>query len=171
MRLHLPSERESQQLATRLAACIMPPLIMTFTGDIGMGKTTLIRALLRSLGVLCAIKSPTFSLVESYDISLDSQKLKTMTNKSERTDSFQLHHFDLYRIMDETELEYIGFRDYFGEQSICCIEWPERAPHCMEHVDISFTLTRNKDGRDVQIESLSSAGNMVISFLDGGVWV
>lgn len=150
MLFHLPSERESEQFAKRLASCLIPPLIITFSGDIGMGKTTLIRALLRSLGVTCAIKSPTFTLVESYDLG-----------------TMQFHHFDLYRIHDETELDYIGFRDYFGAQAICCIEWPERAAHCVDRVDLAFTLVRNGEGRDMQACAVSSAGTSLLSCIVG----
>ena len=150
MLFHLPSERDSEQLAVRLASCLISPLVMTFSGEIGMGKTTLIRALLRALGVSCAVKSPTFSLVESYELA-----------------TMQLHHFDLYRIHDETELEYIGFRDYFGAQAICCIEWPERVANCVERVDLAFTLVRKGEGRDMRAHALTSAGDHVLSCMVG----
>ncbi|MDP3705677.1 MAG: tRNA (adenosine(37)-N6)-threonylcarbamoyltransferase complex ATPase subunit type 1 TsaE [Legionellaceae bacterium] len=150
MLFHLPSEYESEQFAERLAACLVPPLILTFSGDIGMGKTTLIRALLRSMGVTCAIKSPTFTLVESYDLG-----------------GIQFNHFDLYRIHDETELDYIGFRDYFGAQAICCIEWPERVSHCFDRVDLAFTLVRKEEGRDMRVCAFSSAGTNLLSCIVG----
>ncbi|MDP3561924.1 MAG: tRNA (adenosine(37)-N6)-threonylcarbamoyltransferase complex ATPase subunit type 1 TsaE [Legionellaceae bacterium] len=148
MLFHLPSERVSQQFADRLAAYISPPLILTFSGEIGMGKTTLIRALLRSLGVSSAIKSPTFSLVETYDL-----------------DIMQIHHFDLYRIHDETELDFIGFRDYFNSQAICCIEWPERATGAIENVDLAFTLSEKGTGRDMLVQGYTAAGNSLLSLI------
>jgi len=151
MHFHLPTEHDSQQWAARLAACLTPPLTITFTGEIGMGKTTLIRALLRSLGVPGAIKSPTFSLVESYDLG-----------------TMQLHHFDLYRIHDDAELACIGFRDYFDAQSICCIEWPERAAHAIDYVDIALTLTRRGEGRELQMAAISCIGQRALSCIVGG---
>ena len=90
--LNLINEAATEVFATRLAVCLTPGLILAFSGEIGTGKTTIIRAMLKKLGVQSAIKSPTFSLVESYVVSTGS-----------------IHHFDLYRIHHEDELEYLGF--------------------------------------------------------------
>lgn len=144
--IDLPTEQASEEAASQLAPCLTAPLVLTFRGDIGAGKTTFIRALLRSLGVAAAIKSPTFSLVESYQI-----------------DNMQIHHFDLYRIHDEAELDYIGFRDYFSSQSICCIEWPELAPRTLEQVDITFALSMGRDGgRVMELVAHSAPGTDVL---------
>jgi tRNA threonylcarbamoyladenosine biosynthesis protein TsaE len=150
MLFHLPTEDESIKFATTLAKFIKPPLVITFSGEIGMGKTTLIRSLLRSLGVSSAIKSPTFSLLESYDLG-----------------RMQLHHFDLYRIQDETELDYIGFRDYFGVSDVCCVEWPNRAEKYLADVDLAFKLVRKGEGRDMQVDALTPAGNTLLAGLAG----
>lgn len=146
----LPDEASSEKLAARLALCLSSPLVMTFSGEIGAGKTTFIRAMLRALGIKTAIKSPTFSLIESYQ----SQDL-------------QIHHFDLYRIHDETELEYIGFRDYFLEEAICCIEWPERIKHGLDCVDINFAFAINGGGRLLTVDVFSTAGESILSCLKG----
>lgn len=148
--IDLPDEQASERMAAQLAACLFSPLVLTFSGDIGAGKTTFIRAMLRSLGVHTAIKSPTFSLVESYQGT-----------------HLQIHHFDLYRIHDETELDYIGFRDYFSANAICCIEWPERAPGYLALTDVKFTLDLNGVGRKMRLEALSSTGDTVLSCLAG----
>lgn len=148
--IDLPNERSSEQLATQLAACLTTPLVLTFSGEIGAGKTTFIRAMLRALGVKSAIKSPTFSLIESYQCG-----------------DLQIHHFDLYRIHDETELEYIGFRDYFSSNSVCCIEWPERANHSLEQVDINFAFAISGGGRLLTVHALSAAGLTILSCLEG----
>ncbi len=146
----LPDEKASEHFAVHLASCLCPSLIITFSGDLGAGKTTIIRAMLRHLGVQSAIKSPTFSLVESYTCN-----------------QLTLHHFDLYRIHHEEELEYLGFRDYFTPESICCIEWAENAGGALPHVDIRFKLGVKGAGREMQIMALSAAGKSVIARLAG----
>lgn len=148
--INLANEAETEQLAANLASVLSSPLILTFSGEIGAGKTSFIRAMLRALGVSSAIKSPTFSLVESY-----------------QTSTLQIHHFDLYRIHDETELEYIGFRDYFLENSVCCIEWPERAGHSLEQIDLNFRFAIKGGGRLVTLQAASLAGESLLSCLAG----
>ncbi|MDI9818424.1 tRNA (adenosine(37)-N6)-threonylcarbamoyltransferase complex ATPase subunit type 1 TsaE [Tatlockia sp. PL877] len=150
IQIGLADEASSESLAYRLAGCLFSPLILAFSGEIGSGKTTLIRAMLRALGVTTAIKSPTFSLIESYQCN-----------------HLQIHHFDLYRIHDEAELEYIGFRDYFNEDAVCCIEWPEKAGQSLEQVDIHFELTLNGDGRLLTVQASSPAGEEILSCLAG----
>ncbi|ASQ45080.1 tRNA (adenosine(37)-N6)-threonylcarbamoyltransferase complex ATPase subunit type 1 TsaE [Legionella clemsonensis] len=146
----LPDEYSSELLAAKLAQELAPPLILTFSGEIGAGKTTFIRAMLRALGITTAIKSPTFSLIESYHCN-----------------KFQLHHFDLYRIHDESELEYIGFRDYFREDSVCCIEWPEQAGHFLNKVDMNFSFAIKGHGRLLSIKAASPVGEKLLSKLAG----
>lgn len=148
--LYLATERASAELARSFAEIIKAPCVLTFSGEIGMGKTTLIRALLRAFGVTESVKSPTFSLVEHYEL----EKAKAV-----------LHHVDLYRIQDETELEYIGFRDFFTPQAICCIEWPERAMSYIEPIDMAFSLTREKEGRRLIIQGQSEQGCELIGQL------
>lgn len=144
--IDLPTEEASELVAARLAACLVSPLVITFSGDIGAGKTTLIRAMLRSLGVTSAIKSPTFSLVESY-----------------QTNHLQIHHFDLYRVHDESELDYIGFRDYFSDDAVCCIEWPERVVSYLGNADIAFALSMKGVGREMNARAFSPAGASMLS--------
>lgn len=148
--IELPDESTSEMVASNLATCLLPPLVLTFSGEIGAGKTTFIRAMLRALGVKTAIKSPTFSLIESYDCQ-----------------HFQIHHFDLYRIHDEAELEYIGFRDYFLKNSICCIEWPERAGASLDCADINFAFAIKGSGRLLTVRASSTAGKTILSYLVG----
>ncbi|MBA3536138.1 MAG: tRNA (adenosine(37)-N6)-threonylcarbamoyltransferase complex ATPase subunit type 1 TsaE, partial [Tatlockia sp.] len=89
-------------------------------------------------------------LIESYDCQ-----------------NLQIHHFDLYRIHDESELEYIGFRDYFQEKAVCCIEWPERACYILEQVDINFTFTISGSGRLLSSSASSPAGEKILARLAG----
>lgn len=148
--LDLINEKSSERFATQLALCLSSPLVITLSGEIGAGKTTIIRAMLKSLGVTSAIKSPTFSLVESY-----------------LCHDLHIHHFDLYRIHHEDELEYLGFRDYFSQQSICCIEWAEHAGKALPLVDIRFNLSIKGAGREMQISALTVAGKRILACLAG----
>lgn len=148
--IDLPTELASEAIAARVAACLGSPLVLTFSGEIGAGKTTFIRAMLRCLGINSAIKSPTFSIVESYQGT-----------------NLQIHHFDLYRIHDEAELDYIGFRDYFRDNAICCIEWPERAVSYLAEADLRFTLRMKGVGREMRLNAFSPAGAAILSCLAG----
>ncbi len=148
MRVDLPDETASTEIAKSLAHILAAPLVLTFRGEIGAGKTTIIRAMLRELGITSAIKSPTFSIVESYTCK-----------------SFQLHHFDLYRIHDEMELDYIGFRDYFADDAICCIEWPERAIHYLDEIDMEFSLSTKGVGRELCVSTFTPTGKKILSHM------
>ncbi len=148
--IYLADEPATKALAISLASCAHKPLILIFKGEIGTGKTTFIRALFHALGVESTIKSPTYSLVESY------QGLQ-----------MRMHHFDLYRIHEETELEYIGWRDYFTGDALCCIEWPERAGAKLATVDLAFTFIIKGSGRLVTIEALSVVGEGLLTCLTG----
>ena len=150
MLIYLSDENESVKFANTLAKCISWPLVIALSGEIGAGKTTLVRALLRAIGVTKAIKSPTFTLLESYDI--DDGLLK-------------VHHFDLYRIAYPEELDYIGFRDYFSKNAICCIEWPEQAGGYLKDVDLIINLLIEGSGRKLQINSVSALGLQLLEKL------
>lgn len=104
-------------------------------GDLGAGKTTLSRGILRAFGHVGAVKSPTYTLVEVYELR-------------DRT----LCHFDLYRLGDPEELEYMGIRDYFVEKNVCVIEWPERGAGILPKADLIVQLTPEGDGRRVHIQ-------------------
>lgn len=143
----LPDETHCERLAAKLAAALLAPATLTFQGDIGAGKTTFIRAMLRALGVSGAIKSPTFSLVESYECR-----------------GLHIHHFDLYRIEEESGLEYLGFRDYFTSRAVCCIEWPERAGTQLE-ADLRIILTIKGSGRFMTVEAGSPTGEAMLRCL------
>lgn len=141
----LPNEEASKQLATRLAKLLFPGTVLAFSGEIGSGKTTFIRAMLRAFGVKGAIKSPSFSLVETYVCN-----------------ALCIHHFDFYRIQDEEELAGIGFRDYVTLDAICCIEWPELAKNAMSICDLQFSLSIKGTGRNLSIEARSAQGETIL---------
>ena len=146
IQFELACEQDSEQWAKHFAFCLAAPLTITLSGEIGTGKTTIVRAMLRSWGVTSTIKSPTFSLLESYIIP-----------------GLIVHHADLYRIHDPEELDAIGFRDYFTEDAVCCIEWPERAPYAVEPIDLALDLKMHGDGRMLHMDALTAKGVFVLS--------
>jgi tRNA threonylcarbamoyladenosine biosynthesis protein TsaE len=148
--LDLANEKASERFGSQLAHCLSPNLVLALSGDVGTGKTTVVRALLRSLGIRCAVKSPTFSLVESYVC-----------------EKFTIHHFDLYRIAQAEELEYLGFRDYFSHQSICLIEWAEHAGKFLPKVDARFHLAVQGLGRRLTMNACSEMGKEILAKLAG----
>ena len=157
-------------VAVQFASYLTVPLVLTFQGEIGAGKTTFIRALLRALGVKGAIKSPTFSLVESYQLGSSRSTRDKLQQSQKSSREEYLHHFDLYRIHDEHELEYLGFRDYFSDNAICCIEWPERTSFCLGMADIQYSFQSAGDAGDrrrLDVTALTAKGEGVLACIMG----
>ena len=114
---------------------------VNLSGDLGTGKTALVRAMLRALGVQDTVKSPTFALLEPYTVS-----------------RLDFYHFDFYRLKDAAEFEALGFRELFGAGQMCAVEWPERAGPRLPTADISISLSVDGDGRRAAISTASELG-------------
>lgn len=151
-RLFLKNEAETERLGHELARRVIESgqgLTVFLEGDLGMGKTTLSRGVMRGLGHEGAVKSPTYTLVEPYE------HLKPPA-----------YHFDLYRLGDPEELEYMGIRDYFSGDNLCLIEWPERGKGILPEPDVEIHLEREKDGRSVVIRAHSAQGAHLMNELE-----
>jgi tRNA threonylcarbamoyladenosine biosynthesis protein TsaE len=121
-------------------------LQLNLSGDLGAGKTSLVRGMLKALGVAGPVKSPTFALLEPYSVS-----------------SLDFHHFDFYRFADPNEFGSSGFRDLFGPGRICAIEWPERAGPRLPTADLSIALSVDGDGRTASITAASQLGQACLT--------
>ena len=138
--LNLSNEAATLAFGTELARAT-DALILFLHSDLGMGKTTLARGLLHSLGHTGAVKSPTYTLVEPYDFG-----------------NRQVYHFDLYRLGDPEELEYMGIRDYFSEHALCLVEWSERGKGFLPRPDLELYLEPEGEGRKLSLFALSECG-------------
>ena len=128
-----------------IAAALHPGLIVFLRGNLGAGKTTLARGILRGLGYQGKVKSPTYNLVELYKIS-----------------RLYLYHFDFYRFNDPIEWEDAGFREYFNADSICLVEWPEKADGLLPTADLQVLLSITETGRNVEIQAGTEAGRQCL---------
>lgn len=115
--------------------------VVYLDGNLGMGKTTLVRGMLRGLDYAGPVKSPTYTIVEPYELDL-----------------IEVYHFDLYRIADAEELEYMGIRDYFKEGVLCLVEWAEMGEGVLPRPDMVVHLSLVRHGRSIAIEPKTPYG-------------
>ena len=141
-------ETAMRALGARLIEACDRGGVITLRGDLGTGKTTLVRGALEAAGIDGAIRSPTYTLVELYPL-----------------ERFSVAHFDLYRLGDAEELEFLGYRDYLNQETLCLIEWPERAAAMLQAIDLEIGIEYAADGREVEISGLSDWGRMLASNL------
>jgi tRNA threonylcarbamoyladenosine biosynthesis protein TsaE len=139
--LNVAGEEAMTDLGTRIAKVTQGAGLIFLEGDLGAGKTTLSRGIIRGLGHVGAVKSPTFTLVEPYEIG-----------------SIRAFHFDLYRLVDPEELEYLGIRDYFEDDALCLIEWPQRGAGFLPKPDLTITIGPHAEGRSLTLSPGGSRG-------------
>ncbi len=144
----IASVEDMEALGADLARGLRAGQVIFFHGDLGSGKTTLIRGMLHGLGHPGAVKSPTYTLVESY-----------------RLGEREIFHFDLYRLNAAEELEFLGIRDYLQGQGICLVEWAERGAGHLPPPDVDVFIERGEDRRTVHLHSHTDRGNPLLDGL------
>lgn len=144
----LPDEAATLAAGGKLASIVEPGLFIALSGNLGAGKTTLSRGILRGLGFGGKVKSPTYALVELYNLP-----------------ALDLYHFDFYRFNDPQEWAEAGFRDYFGARNACLVEWPERAGGLLPTPDLSISLDLEGEGRRMRIVAETELGKRCLGRL------
>jgi len=140
----LPDAEATEALGARLAQSISPGIVY-LQGDLGAGKTTLTRGLLRALGHQGRVRSPTYTLVEPYRFARSV-----------------VYHLDLYRLADPEELEWLGLRDMLDEHALLLVEWPERGIGVLPAADLVIRLEYSGSGRRVTLDAASAAGEQLL---------
>jgi tRNA threonylcarbamoyladenosine biosynthesis protein TsaE len=138
----LADEAQQRALAKSVARHLKTSFVMLLKGDLGAGKTTFARAFIQASGFHGVVKSPTYTLVEPYPISHNRM----------------CYHFDLYRLADPEELEFTGARDYFNDNDVCLVEWPEKAEGYLPTADWVCEFSYQNDGRDLVVTAITEKG-------------
>ncbi|MBX3616962.1 tRNA (adenosine(37)-N6)-threonylcarbamoyltransferase complex ATPase subunit type 1 TsaE [Nitrosomonas sp.] len=143
---YLADDAATIKFGNKLATYIHPGITIHLLGNLGSGKTTLTRGILRGLGYPHAVKSPTYNLVEIYKIS-----------------ELYFYHFDFYRFNDYLEWEEAGFREYFNSDSICVVEWPEKAGDLLQKPDLRCVFSVLDAGRKIEIQACTGTGKQCLA--------
>jgi len=142
--IYLPDSQATEQFGAELWLRLPEKSLVFLHGDLGAGKTTLVRGLLRAAGVTGAIKSPTYAVIEEYSVA-------------ER----KIFHFDLYRIADPEELEWIGIDDYLNQSALCLVEWAEKGVGILPKANVNVMLVTQEGGRLAQIDGVPLLKNIL----------
>ena len=149
MDCYLVDEAATLAFGARLAGALCGPAIVYLHGDLGAGKTTLCRGLLRALGHTGSVRSPTYTLVEPYEVA-----------------GRQVYHFDLYRLCDPEELEQFGIRDYLDPTALLLFEWAEHGAGHLPAPDVEFTIATDGVGRRIAWRASSVRGTAIVTRLE-----
>lgn len=152
VKLKLSNENDTVELGKKLAEIVgqlkCSRLIAFLNGDLGAGKTTMTRGFVHGFGFEGNVKSPTYTLVEPYE-----------------KEHFSVYHFDLYRLADPEELEFLGIRDYFSKTSYCMIEWPEKAQGYLPQEDLVINMVYDGEAREAEVIAHSDIGMQIVEQL------
>lgn len=151
--LNIAGESQMVAFGERLGQALSAGVLL-LSGGLGAGKTTLCRGILRSFGYGGAVKSPTYTLVEPYQL-----------------DHRCVYHFDLYRLGDPEELEYMGIRDYFEPENLCIVEWPEKGQGILPDGDLRIEIAVAGDSRNLTIIAMSTLGQKALDALKSGTLI
>jgi tRNA threonylcarbamoyladenosine biosynthesis protein TsaE len=147
LKIEVPDSAAMEALGAQLAQVLLAGIIY-LKGDLGAGKTTLVRGLLRGLGYTGRVRSPTYTLIEPYSF-----------------DSWAVYHLDLYRLSDARDLEDLGLRDLLSEKALLLVEWPERGSGILPDADLLITIGHLRAGREVSLEAVTAKGQQLLGTL------
>lgn len=151
MKCYVPDARAMEELGRRLARSAARSGIIYLQGELGAGKTTLVRSLLRGLGYQGKVRSPTYTLVEPYPL-----------------DGLTVYHLDLYRLAEPEELEWLGIRDLLTGDDLLLVEWPERGRGVLPPADLEITIEYQRVGREVWLQPRTGRGELMADGLSTG---
>ena len=147
------------QFGAELGAALSDHSLVFLEGELGAGKTTLCRGILQSLGHHGAVKSPTYTIVEPYSLGGKLLEGESLQGVSERK---TLYHFDLYRLADPEELEFMGIRDYLAEGNYCLVEWPKRGDGILPEPDLQVLIEVAGLARKLYVQAFTEKGAQAV---------
>jgi tRNA threonylcarbamoyladenosine biosynthesis protein TsaE len=169
LKFSIKDESAMMDFAARMSHCLTASKanhlskgqLIFLEGDLGAGKTTFVRGFLRKLGYNGAVKSPTFTLVESYSI-VNQEGVKQERVKQEK-EELNIFHFDLYRLTDPEELDYMGITDYFDGEAIVLIEWPDKGQGFLPLADLVINIAYLGKGREIVLSTQTEKGKQLMA--------